>query len=106
MDCILDSDDLWHPEKLQKQIEFMVNGDYHFSYTNYEEIDEQSNLIGVSVTGPKKITKQGMYNYCWPGCLTVMYNSEIIGLVQIEDIKKNNDYAMWLKVCRKADCFC
>lgn len=103
--AFLDSDDLWHPEKLQKQIEFMVNGDYHFSYTNYEEIDEQSNLIGVSVTGPKKITKQGMYNYCWPGCLTVMYNAEIVGLVQIEDIKKNNDYAMWLKVCRKADCF-
>lgn len=45
-----------------------------------------------------------MYNYCWPGCLTVMYNAEIVGLVQIEDIKKNNDYAMWLKVCRKTNC--
>ena len=102
--AFLDSDDLWHPEKLEKQIEFMVNGSYHFSYTNYEEIDEQSNLLRVSVTGPKKITKQGMYNYCWPGCLTVMYNAEIVGLIQLEDIKKNNDYAMWLKVCRKADC--
>lgn len=28
-----------------------------------------------------------------------------IGLIQIEDIKKNNDYAMWLKVCQKADCY-
>ena len=103
--AFLDSDDLWYPEKLEKQIEFMVNGDYHFSYTNYEEIDEQSNPLGVSVTGPKKITKQGMFNYCWMGCLTVMYDAETIGLVQIEDIKKNNDYAMWLKVCRKADCY-
>lgn len=24
---------------------------------------------------------------------------------KIEDIKKNNDYAMWLKVCCKADCY-
>ena len=24
---------------------------------------------------------------------------------KIEDIKKNNDYAMWLKVCKKADCY-
>ena len=103
--AFLDSDDLWHPEKLEKQIEFMVNRDHHFSYTNYEEIDEKSNPLGVSVTGPRKITKQGMYNYCWPGCLTVMYDAEIVGLLQIEDIKKNNDYAMWLKVCRKADCF-
>ena len=34
-----------------------------------------------------------------------MYDREAIGLVQIADIKKNNDYAMWLKVCRKADCY-
>ncbi len=33
-----------------------------------------------------------------------MYNREAVGLVQIADIKKNNDYAMWLKVCRKANC--
>ena len=46
-----------------------------------------------------------MYNYCWPGCLTVMYDANEIGLIQIEDIKKNNDYAMWLKVCQKADCY-
>ena len=46
-----------------------------------------------------------MYDYCWMGCLTVMYDAETVGLIQIEDIKKNNDYAMWLKVCRKADCF-
>ena len=46
-----------------------------------------------------------MYNYCWPGCLTVMYDASKIGLIQIHDIKKNNDYAMWLKVCQKADCY-
>ena len=33
-----------------------------------------------------------------------MYDAEAVGLVQIEDIKKNNDYAMWLKVCKKANC--
>ena len=34
-----------------------------------------------------------------------MYNATAIGCIQIADIKKNNDYAMWLKVCRKADCY-
>lgn len=103
--AFLDSDDCWEPAKLQRQIAFMVNNGYDFSYTNYIEIDECSKPSGKSVTGPRRITKQGMYNYCWPGCLTVMYNAEKIGLIQIADIKKNNDYAMWLKVCRKADCF-
>ena len=32
-----------------------------------------------------------------------MYDVKTVGLVQIADIKKNNDYAMWLKVCRKTD---
>lgn len=101
----LDSDDIWMPEKLEKQIAFMENNGYSFSYTNYEEIDVEGNRTGVMVTGPKKITKTGMFNYCWPGCLTVMYDAGKVGLIQIEDIKKNNDYAMWLKVCKKVDCY-
>ncbi len=103
--AFLDSDDLWLPEKLEKQIRFMKDGNYHFSYTRYEEINESSESLGTQVSGPSKITKRGMYNYCWPGCLTVMYDAEAVGLIKIADIKKNNDYAMWLKVCKKADCY-
>lgn len=103
--AFLDSDDLWVPEKLEKQIGFMKKNGYSFSYTNYEEIDMAGQKTGVKITGPKKITKTGMFNYCWPGCLTVMYDAAAIGLIQITDIKKNNDYAMWLKVCKKADCY-
>ena len=103
--AFLDSDDLWMPEKLEKQIRFMKENGYAFSYTNYEEIDVEGNKTGVKVSGPRRITKTGMFNYCWPGCLTVMFDATKIGLIQIEDIKKNNDYAMWLKICRKAECF-
>lgn len=103
--AFLDSDDLWMSDKLSKQISFMEEYDYHFSYTNYVEINTDGQKTGVSVTGPKKITKTGFFNYCWPGCLTVMYDRNVVGLIQIADIKKNNDYAMWLKVCRKADCY-
>lgn len=103
--AFLDSDDLWMPEKLTKQIRFMEKNGYHFSYTNYAEIDIQGHGKGITVTGPKKITKTGFFNFCWPGCLTVMYDVDTVGLIQIADIKKNNDYAMWLKVCKKADCY-
>ena len=103
--AFLDSDDLWAPEKLEKQLKFMAENGCAFSYTRYEEIDEDSNPTGTLVGGPRRITKTGMFNYCWPGCLTVMYNREIVGDIQIADIRKNNDYAIWLKACRKADCY-
>lgn len=103
--AFLDSDDVWMPDKLSKQIDFMLKTNCSFSYTQYEEIDENSKSLGIIVTGPKKITKCGMYNYCWPGCLTVMYDKTVVGDIQIIDIKKNNDYAMWLKICKKTDCY-
>lgn len=103
--AFLDSDDLWEPTKLERQVRFMAENGYKFSYSYYEEMDADGNDTGVMVLGPRRITKSGMYAFCWPGCLTVMYDREAIGLIQIEDIKKNNDYAMWLKVCKKADCY-
>ena len=103
--AFLDSDDLWEPEKLKKQIRFMVENNYKFSYTSYQEMDDEGRETGVVIRGPKYVSRLGMFAFCWPGCLTVMYNREAIGLIQIADIKKNNDYAMWLKVCKKADCY-
>ena len=86
--AFLDSDDLWLPQKLDKQISFMKKNGYHFSYTNYIEINEDDTPNGVFVTGPKRISKIGMYTSNYMGCLTVMYDSEYIGLLQIADLKK------------------
>lgn len=103
--AFLDSDDLWYPKKLERQTEFMEKNGYAFSYARYTEIDADTKCLGIEMSGPNHITKVGMYAFCWPGCLTVMYDAQKIGLVQIENILKNNDYAMWLKVCQKADCY-
>ncbi len=103
--AFLDADDLWHQQKLEKQLAFMVENEYHFSYTGRDFIDEKSHPLGKYVTGPRHINTWGMYAYCWPGCLSVMYDAEYVGLIQIANIKKNNDYAIWLKVAKKADCY-
>lgn len=103
--AFLDSDDLWQAQKLERQLKFMMENHYDFSYTHYQEIDEQGHPLGRLITGPKHITKWGMYQFCWPGCLTVMYNAQKVGLMQIPDIKKNNDYALWLEVIKYADCY-
>lgn len=103
--AFLDSDDLWKSEKLEHQLEFMVKNNYAFTYHNYTEIDEDSKPLGVFVSGKKKVRQWEMFACCWPGCLSVMYDAEKIGIIQIENVKKNNDTAMWLKVVRKSPCY-
>ena len=103
--AFLDSDDLWLPEKLEHQVRFMEENNYAFSYHEYTEMSEAGEDLGVYVSGKKRVSKFDMFACCWPGCLSVMYDAEKIGLIQINDIKKNNDTAMWLKVVRKAPCY-
>ncbi|MBQ6724398.1 MAG: glycosyltransferase family 2 protein [Paludibacteraceae bacterium] len=98
--AFLDADDLWAPEKLEHQIAFMEKNGYDFTYTVFRRTDKP-----LRIAGPKHVTRLGMYAFCWPACPTVMYNRQKIGLIQITDLRKNNDYAMWLHVIQKADCY-
>ena len=54
LDCILDSDDLWQPEKLEHQLKFMVENNYAFTYHEYTEMSEDGKKLGVYVSGKKR----------------------------------------------------
>lgn len=103
--AFLDSDDMWMPEKLEHQIAFMEENGYSFSCTKRVLCQEDGTLTNVYATSPKRVTKFMMRNYCWIACFTVMYDANVVGLIQIADLKKRNDYAMWLRVIEKADCY-
>lgn len=99
--AFLDSDDLWTPDKLMWQIKFMKKHNLVFSYHEYEKIDEEGNPLSIYVSGPRMIDKRRMYNYDYIGQLTMMYSAKHFGLIQIKDIKKNNDYAIRLQLFKK-----
>ena len=103
--AFLDSDDIWAPEKLERQIKFMTDNGYAFSYHDYHEIAEDGSELGIRVSGKRKVSVFDMFACCWPGCLSVMYDREKIGLLQVENIKKNNDTAIWLKAIQKSPCY-
>ena len=103
--AFLDSDDLWTEDKLSKMVSFMKENNYSFAYHEYVKIDEEDNPLNIYVSGPKVVTKRRMYNYGYPGCLAFIYSAKVHGLIQIKDIKKNNDYAILLKLCKTANCY-
>ncbi len=96
--AFLDSDDLWTPDKLEKQIGFMKHHGYTLSYTEYEKIDEEDKALNIYVSGPEVVDKRKMYRYDYIGQLTMMYSAKHFGVIQIKDIKKNNDYAIRLQL--------
>lgn len=102
--AFLDSDDLWHPEKLERQLAFMKEKGYAFTFTDYR-IQLDGTWLPYVYTGPDVVNKRKMYNYCYFSTITVMYDRNVVGLIQIEDLKKNNDYAMWLLAVENTNCY-
>jgi len=98
--AFLDSDDVWFPEKLTKQIGFMEQNDYGFTCTSYTKIDEQGEYLNRTIVAQPKRDYDGVLKTC-PGNSTVVYNAEKLGKFKIPDIKKRNDYVMWLQVIKK-----
>lgn len=101
--AFLDSDDVWFPFKLEKQINIMDYKNYPFTCTSYTKIGERNEDLNMTRTARKKsdydeLLKEG------PGNSTVIYNSDMVGEIQIPNIRKRNDYVMWLQVIKKTNC--
>lgn len=104
--AFLDSDDIWFPDKLSRQISFMEQTGYDFTYTAYEKINERSEHMGIVVSAPKSVNYSSMLYRGDPiGNLTVVYDATKLGKFYVPDIKKRNDFALWLKMmhdCKRA----
>lgn len=104
--AFLDGDDKWLPSKLEEQLSFMKEGGYSFSYTAYGTIDGDNKPLGGLRKGPKRVTHRGFLHYDYAGCLTVMYRRAVYPDLSIPDnIDKRNDYALWLKLSERCDCY-
>lgn len=99
--AFLDSDDIWKPEKLEKQLRFMEDNNINFSCTEYEQIDEDDNKLGKVIKVVKKTDYNRLLLDCPVGNSTVMYNVEKMGKFEVPNIRKRNDDALWLQMLKK-----
>ena len=101
----LDSDDIWHPQKLELQLAFMHQNAYPFTFTSYNRITEEGSEIRGITKARKMVTyKQALYKNPI-GCLTVMYDVSFFGKQYMPSIVKRQDYALWLKLLKKSDAY-
>ena len=98
--AFLDSDDTWHPDKLKNQTGFMLKNNYAFTYTAYHKVDENGHYLSA-VKIPEQTNYHELLKTCVIGCLTAMYDTELLGKIKFPLIRKRQDFALWLKILKK-----
>ncbi len=99
--AFLDSDDLWEPQKLEKQISFMETEDIAFSFSTYQPMsDDESKLYSI-IHAPKIVTYSSYLKKTIIGCLTVIIDREKTGGFEMPNIRSSHDMALWLLIMRR-----
>lgn len=99
--AFLDSDDLWHPEKLERQLQFMMERNIGFSYSSYDCVDETGNPLGKTVKAAGNLNHNAYMHNTIIGCSTVMIDRTIIGEVVVPNFRTSEDTATWLNILKK-----
>jgi len=101
--AFLDSDDLWKPEKLEKQIAFMQENNIVFSYSAYDLIDEDGKELNITKDPIEKLHYKELLKENQIGCLTAVYDQEKLGKCYMPLIRKRQDFGLWLSILKKID---
>lgn len=96
----IDSDDVWHKDKLKKQLCFMRDNNYGFTYTNFEFMDEKGELKKSSPKLPEKLNYTGLLKNTAIACSTVCIDRELVGDFRMPLVRKGQDTATWLQILR------
>lgn len=99
--AFLDSDDLWYPEKLKKQICFMQENGYAFTCTSYEKVNERGEPLGKIIHSVPRADYNRVLLDCPIGNSTVIYDTEKLGKCRGPNIRCRNDYALWLRILHR-----
>lgn len=99
--AFLDADDLWLPQKLERQVRFMLKNNYEFSCHSYEQIDPKGNPTAIIRHCPTQISYSDLLKFNRIGCLTVMIKAPLIKQFLFLDKLPHEDFLLWLEILKK-----
>lgn len=97
--AFLDADDVWLPEKLEKQIKFMNGTGAALSFTGFRRMSLDGRRLGREIHVPAQMTYTALLRHNPIGCLTVVVDRDKTGPLHMgNDI--HEDYCLWLRIVR------
>ena len=98
--AFLDSDDLWRPEKLEKQIALLQQKKGVFAYTDCAVMDEAGNVVRERRNVPAEADYRKLLKGNAIPCLTVLLDLSVLGPVSMKRIP-HEDYELWLRILQQ-----
>ena len=98
--AFIDADDIWYSKKLEKQIKFMKENKYNFSFTSYFKKTLNKTSIPVRSKKYKVLYKDLLFDN-EIGLSTVILNKKIIKGELFPPLKTKEDYVAWLKLSKE-----
>lgn len=100
--AFLDSDDLWHKDKLRKQVAFLSENNIGFTYSDYAAFKNSVDDVIFTRVAPNTINYKRLCYNCPIGNSSVMLDMYLLGDIKIPNIPKE-DYALWLTLLEKGN---
>ena len=98
--AFIDADDVWHKNKLEKQISFMKKKVCDFSYTGYSIINEKNTLI-KNIKAKKFVNYTSLIKSCDIGLSTVILKTSLLKKNKFPKTITKEDYILWLRLSKK-----
>lgn len=93
--AFLDSDDLWVPDKLERQIAFMNDKNAGFTFTSYSCIDENDVDMKRIIRVPATISAMQLLSNTIIGCSTVLIDRSQTGNFEFIANNRREDTFTW-----------
>lgn len=105
--AFLDADDLWKPQKLERELEFMEKTSAAFVFSGYEFADEEGRGTGKVVYVPDELTYRQALKNTTIFTSTVLFDTGKIKkeLLEMPEIA-SEDTATWWKILRNGHTAC
>lgn len=97
--AFIDSDDVWVPAKLERQLSFMQERNIDFSFHTYKRMSEKGERQGQVQCIPESVDYDGLLSNNSIGCLTVMLRKKAYPEIHFSN-QGWEDMACWLSLLR------
>lgn len=98
--AFLDSDDIWLPEKLMRQLKFMEETFAPLSYTSFRRISEDGNTLGRNIAIPSKLNYKQLLGNTAIATSTAIIDKEKTGSFEITHTYYD-DFALWAMLLKR-----